>query len=538
MVWLVAAVTAANGVLSVLQVYLLRFPRQPHGLFFALPLGLHHWGRLLTIGFGLALIYLSLRLLQRKRVAWILTVAAASGSVAVHLLHDDVWYTAVAPTLTLVLLLIERRHFTVRSELTTVAQGVALVAVAAAIAVGYGFVGLLLLDERDFGREFTVHDAFVRSVRQFVLIGNDDLLPRTRFAYWFLDSLDVVGVGAALVAAYSLFRPIAYRIRTLPHERAEVLALLRQYGGTALDEFKLWPDKAYFFNRTRTACIAYHVAWDNAVSLGDPVGDPAALPAVVAEFARFCADNGWGVVFHQVSPMLLPLYREQGFDAIKIGEEAVVDLARFAAVTAETKDFRYIRRRLPQGGHTFERRLPPHDEPLLDAVEAVSRDWLTLPGRRERSFTMGAWDRAYIARSPLDLVRDAGGEVIAFANEVPSYRAGEATIDLMRHRVSAPNGTMDFLLTEILLALAAAGYARFDLGLAPLAGVGDEPDAPLQEQALHELYERLNRFFAYKGLHHYKSKFDPVWEDRSVVYRGGPPGLVRAAVAIARVTEG
>lgn len=48
----------------------------------------------------------------------------------------------------------------------------------------------------------------------------------------------------------------------------------------------------------------------------------------------------------------------------------------------------------------------------------------------------------------------------------------------------------------------------------------------------------LNRYFSYKGLRHYKAKFEPAWEPRFLVYQGGPPGLVQTALALARATEG
>lgn len=101
-----------------------------------------------------------------------------------------------------------------------------------------------------------------------------------------------------------------------------------------------------------------------------------------------------------------------------------------------------------------------------------------------------------------------------------------------------PNGVMDYLFVELMLDLAERGYKGFDLGLAPLAGVGAGPKSPLEERALDQISERLTRFFSYKGLRDYKAKFDPIWEDRYLVYRGGPPGLVATGVALSRLTEG
>jgi phosphatidylglycerol lysyltransferase len=160
------------------------------------------------------------------------------------------------------------------------------------------------------------------------------------------------------------------------------------------------------------------------------------------------------------------------------------------------------------------------------------------PGRREREFTLGRFERSYVGSTPLVALHAADGHVAAFVNEIPAYQPGQATIDLMRHRADLAHGAMDYIVVELLLLLKGEGYRSFNLGLAPFAGVGDRPGATLYERAIHQLFEHLNRFFSYAGLRHYKAKFEPAWEDRFLVYQGGAPGLVKAALAVVRATEG
>jgi len=58
------------------------------------------------------------------------------------------------------------------------------------------------------------------------------------------------------------------------------------------------------------------------------------------------------------------------------------------------------------------------------------------------------------------------------------------------------------------------------LGLSPLAGVGETPTSPRLEKVLRYLYEHLNQFYNFKGLHEFKEKFHPRWEPRYFVYPG------------------
>lgn len=85
--------------------------------------------------------------------------------------------------------------------------------------------------------------------------------------------------------------------------------------------------------------------------------------------------------------------------------------------------------------------------------------------------------------------------------------------------------------------LKEEGYHAFSLGLAPFSGVGDEPGASLEERVIHEMFEHLNHLFFYKGLRSYKAKFEPQWTNSFIVYQGGAPGLVRAGLALQRVSE-
>ena len=110
-----------------------------------------------------------------------------------------------------------------------------------------------------------------------------------------------------------------------------------------------------------------------------------------------------------------------------------------------------------------------------------------------------------------------------------------ATIDMMRHRSGLPHGMMDYLFQELFCVLRDEGYRTFDLGLAPLAGVGEQPDSSTEEKVVRLVFERLERFFPFEGLRTYKSKFEPTWEDRYLVYQGGPAGLVRTAIAMSRI---
>ncbi|MDM7998503.1 MAG: phosphatidylglycerol lysyltransferase domain-containing protein [Dehalococcoidia bacterium] len=521
--------------MSILQMVFAQVDLHSRSFSYVLPFGLQYWGRSLTVLFGFMLIYLSLNLFGRRRMAWWLAVVASVLLVAAHIQSGRLWYLAIAPALACVLLLVFRGRFTVRSDSSSIRRGIGLMLVSLSIAVVYGTLGFWYLDRRDFGLEFSLGDSVVRTLRQITLIGNSDLVAHTRQASWFLESLSAVGIAAWAVAAYSLFRPVTFRLQVLPHERALAQAILERHGRSSYDFFKLWPAKSYFFSESKRSFVAYATFRGVALSLGDPSGPEDELEDVTKSFLDHCYNNGWTVCF--LFPDLLPMYRRLGLGMLKIGEEAVVDLQLFSSQTGHKKYFRYHQHRFEREGYSFSRYKPPHPGSLLDEVEKVSDAWLKLPKHRELGFVEGHFDRSYMEKTTICVVRDRSGQAVGFLNESPSYRKDEASFDLLRHIPGVPNATMDYLMQQTLFALRGEGYRWFNMGIAPFAGLGNRLDAPLTEKALSLLF-RIHWFVSNQGLHDYKVKFEPVWQDRFIAYHGGTPGLVRIALAINKAIGG
>jgi phosphatidylglycerol lysyltransferase len=343
-------------------------------------------------------------------------------------------------------------------------------------------------------------------------------------------------VIATAYSLYALFRPVIYRFKTVPRDREAASAIVQEYGRSAQDYFKVWPDKSYFFSESRSCFLAYSVGRNFAIVLGDPVGPEEEIEDTIAGFSEFCQDNAWGIGFHQVLPDFLPLYKRLGFKKLKIGDDAIVDLVSFSLQGKGMKEIRHSVNQLEKAGI----RTITYDPPVLDdiilQVKEVSDEWLRIPGRRERSFTLGRFETDYIRSTPLYAAVDKDGRMLAFVNLIPSYAMGEATHDLMRRRIEAPNGIMDFLFVKLFLLEKENGLKRFNLGMAPMAGFQEKEEASPEERAIHLFFQRLNFIFSYEGLRHYKAKFATTWEPRYAIYHN-VFDLPRFARALSRVSE-
>jgi phosphatidylglycerol lysyltransferase len=335
-----------------------------------------------------------------------------------------------------------------------------------------------------------------------------------------------------------ILRPVLLRGEPAAlEERQKAKVIVEQYGRSSLAALTLLNDKSYYFSNSGRSVIAYVPKGRGAIALGDPIGPDDDRKEVIFGFKQFCQHNDWHPAFYQTLPDDLDLYRELGFRVLKIGEEAIADLKAFTLQGKAAKDMRAALNRMKKLGHEVKFYKPPISNELLRDLKVVSDEWLQMTQGSEKHFSLGWFHDEYLRDCEIAVVQRADGQISAFANVIPEYQFNEITIDLMRRRTEVEQGTMDFLFTSMFQHFKERGYDTFNLGLSALSGVGEKPKSPRIEKALHYLYEHLNQFYNFKGLHAFKEKFQPNWEPRYFIYPGRA-ALPEVIVALIRADSG
>ena len=274
-----------------------------------------------------------------------------------------------------------------------------------------------------------------------------------------------------------------------------------------------------------------------AVALGDPIGPADDLRTMITCFREHCLRNDWRPAFYQTLPDHLELYKQFGFRAIKIGEEAIVDLTSFSLSGKAAGPLRTPLNKLRKLGHSVEFHQPPLRDSLIEELRPISQEWLQRMKGAEKKFSLGWFDPDYLRGTDVALVRTPDGRISAFANLLVGVRQDEVAIDLMRSRTELEPGTMDVLFTSLLQHYQQAGFRRFNLGLSALSGLGDSHQSPRLEKAMAALVDHLDRFYSFRGLHSYKAKFRPSWEPRYLIYPS-LASLPDVVVALMRLDSG
>ena len=530
-----AALTAVMGAINLLSATTPPLHRRVAVIAAWSPLEVRHGSAIAAAVSGFALLLLARSLWRRKHAGWLVTELVLLVSAVSHVLKGlDLEEAAVATGLALFLLAIAP-EFHARSDAPSVQRALWVVAGSLVFNLAYGVTGFYLLD-RHYSVDFGFWAAVRQTVVMFTQFYDPGLEPVTQFGRWFADSIYIVSVLTTGYALAMLVRPVLVRERATPGERLLTRGIVEAHGRSSLARLTLMDDKSYYFGPGGTL-VAFVVKARVGLALGDPIGPLDQIGPAIAGFGAHCARNDWRPAFYQTMPDHLALYREAGLETLCIGHEAIVDLASFTLEGQARKALRGAVNRLTRLGFSARLHEPPLDDGLMRQLEQVSDEWLALRRGGEKRFSLGWFDEDYIRESPVMTVETAHGAITAFSNLMPEYQLNEITTDLMRHRARIQNGTMDFLFAELFRWAKGCGYATFNLGLCALAGVGRDPKDPVAERALGFIFEHVNQFYDFKGLHAFKSKFHPIWSPRYLVYPG-PASLPAVAVALILADSG
>ena len=291
-------------------------------------------------------------------------------------------------------------------------------------------------------------------------------------------------------------------------------------GSRADANLALLGDKQLLFSDRGRGLLMYAVQGRSWIVMSDPLGDEAEVAELAWRFRELCDRHGGWPVFYEVGRQHLPLFLEQGLTLLKLGEEARVPLPGFTLDGRARASLRRWRNACERSGCRVEVLPAGASDTYLAELKPISDDWLAAKQTREKRFSLGRFDPDYLRRFPLALVRQEG-RLVAFATLWTTATRTELTVDLMRYASDAPPNVMTYLFVQLMLWGRSEGFQWFNLGMAPLSGLGNRTLAPLWHRLGGFVFRHGENFYRFRGLREYKGRFDPVWEPRYLASPGG-----------------
>ncbi|MCE5175347.1 MAG: phosphatidylglycerol lysyltransferase domain-containing protein [Bacteroidales bacterium] len=484
---------------------------------------------------GLLLLILSVYLLQGSKRAFYIGLLLTVFSFVGHLFKGVDYEEASLAFVAFATLIYTRKEYKFKPhpELTRISYMVLIYSVVALFA--FGITGFALMDKRHFGIDFEFWTSVETIFRLFFLFDDTGLVPQTKFAQNFIYIMYALGGLELSFIFISVLKPHFSHPYNSNEDRVLARDILKRYGKSSLDYFKVYSDKFFFFSDDKEGFVSFKVTNSFAVVLGDPVcEDDAAIGKLIQSFDRFCQESGFISVFYRVPHHSLPIYHKLGKKSLPVGEEAIVDLADFTLESTKTKMTRNEINSLEAEGFGVKIYEAPVKEELLQKMEHVSSGWLHVLNIREVAFSQGVFNKEILKNQTIITVENKSGKIYAFLNVVSDGVPGEAMYDLIRKRVDAPHGILDMLIAKTLLYFKEKGFQQANLGLAPLSGV---KGANIKEKAVKFTYENLKSLGHFKSLRSYKEKFHPKWETRFMIY-DNDYDLLQIPTALKKVLEG
>ncbi|HVH23312.1 MAG TPA: phosphatidylglycerol lysyltransferase domain-containing protein, partial [Pseudonocardia sp.] len=518
-----AVLTALGGVLQLLtQIPIVHSRLDGQEAAMIGPLWVPVTGHVVSVVVGLTLLLLADQLAKRKRLAWRVAVMLFTLAGIAHVIKGPHPVAIAFCAGMLVALFRYRRVFSAPADPPSLLRLVRAIPIFIAGVLLFGGVALWL--ER--GRiEPDVTPGGVLLTIGAGLMGLDGPYTYSSpfFAAYFPAALIALGTAGLVVFAVLLFRPLVGRNPHTEDDWTHANRLVRTYGWDTLAYFSLRDDKSFFFSADGEAMLAYTYLGGYALVSGDPIGARQSVIAVLDEFLAMCAKRAWNPAFLAVREASMPLYASRGFTCFYLGDEAILDCARFTLAGSARKSLRAAVRRV---GRNYTFRLVAESDAapkLVEQLNAISAKWR---GKApERGFTMSlSQDVAGAGANPeflLCVALDEHGTPGGFLRVVPAYGPSFGyTLDLMRHDPDAPNGMTEFLIASTALALGQRGVRRLSMNFAMWGRLfADDIPFSRSQRAARRLVGVMNPFFQIRSLHDFNAKFDPEWLPRVLAYR-------------------
>lgn len=486
-------------------------PDRLEWLHYFVPLPLIEFSHLVGSIAGVSMLFLSRAVWQRLDSAYYAALLMLGLGALASLAKGWDSEEAVVMFVLMALIIPARAHFYRKSSLLALdfpPHWIALFMVAIGLSVWLGFFSYRHVEySGELWWQFALHGDASRFIRSLVATS---VLFSGFTVYRFLTR---PAPGFELPSGDALDRAEAIVLQA--NETAPHLALLG-------DKYLLWSASGASF-------IMFDKAQGYWVAMGNPVGNPDEFTSLEQKFRDTADLHSARVAYYQVSDAFLTDAINMGLTLLKLGEEAHVPLQTFGLEGTKRQGLRHAHNKHIKAGHSFEiipaSGIPRH----LPVFRTISDSWLTEKRAREKRFSLGFFDDAYLRRCDVAVVRQ-NGKIVAFSNIWKTANREELSMDLMRYESGSSNGVMEFLIIELMLWGRSDGYQWFNLGMAPLSGLENHPLAPLWHKIGNTIFRLGNEFYNFDGLLRYKKKFDPVWRPR---YLAAPAGLHSAQALLA-----
>ncbi|HYO26331.1 MAG TPA: DUF2156 domain-containing protein [Lacipirellulaceae bacterium] len=325
----------------------------------------------------------------------------------------------------------------------------------------------------------------------------------------------------------------------------ELAARLRRfafdYGDTYAAYLVTEGDREYFWSSGRRGVVGF-CRRGRYVTIADGLfAAPEDRAALLGEFLAFAQLNRWHTSYLNVPRSDVNLFRSQGCEVTKCGEEPRV---RLQHVRWQGKTWEWVRRQesyCKRHGVEMREVIPEAEGEgyagrIVPQLEQISRDHISgTLHRRELRFFVSQFSAADLRQRRL-FIAEQQGAIIAFIVCNPGLQGNFWAVEVYRRRRDATRGVIPALIMHAMRQMKSEDVDYFSLSLAPFLRctplVGD---SVIFRTVANTWWRFLNPIYDVQGLFHFKSRFRPDY--REMYLAAYPRITVRSLLAMAKTWQ-
>lgn len=488
--------------------------------------------RFLVIIIGIVSLIVSPALYRQKRIAWYISVVLLGVSGFAHVLKGADIEEAALGLILLGILLPLYKHCRVKSDPVRLLHGRTIFLSSIIFVTLYTTIGLYFFADK-LGIDFAQIPLW-KIIANAMLFDVSIINPAEPKAKFYIDSLLIINSFSYLTGLVFALSPVI--ARSVPDINLEKLnSLANECASQSVQYFTLNKDYQHFYykNDEVDGFISYKVINRVACAVGNPCvkGD---LKEFTLRWLNMLFEYDWIPSVYQAQGEFLEILKSLNFSAVSVGVEAIVMLDDFALTGNSKQPLRTAKNKAEKEGWQIKE----YDSLYWEDIKKLDAKWICIHGNKENSFAMGKSTQEYLEKTRTVLLFDKNNNLLAYLNNIDLPQKNGRSIDLMRRDPESPRGAIDYLILNEIINAKEEGKAFYDLGFSPLAKVDESfSDNKIVTNLFKLIFDKQKKYYDFQGLHMFKSRFFPVWEQSYLVYPSRM-NLPRVLIALLALNKG
>lgn len=487
---------------------------------------------------GLLMLLLVYRVYKRVRIAWIIEMVTLTVTIALQITryHRLALPIVLIELFALIVLGLSYKDFSRISDKMTIKKAFGFILDSIILVLVNATIGMFMMKSH-LTNIHDIWDALANSVKLLIFMDTSALSISGKIGEIYADSLITINWVFIIASAFLLLKPLVYNSIESKYDKERVRSLVMNFGQNPLAYLSLENDKKYFFGKHIDGVCSYQVVGNVFVVCGDMICDEKDGFIFLNEILAFCNQNGYDILFLNVTKTFIELYKMAGFGVLKYGEDACFKLTGYNLTGGKVAKVRAAINHANKAGITVieYKPLESKDYTIENQISDITKEWLENKGGVEMGFMLGGTG----LDNPLDrryfYAIDTEGKMLGFVVLLPYLSGKGYLVDVTRRRNDAPQGVLEKIIYDAFMQMKEEGVIWGNMGLSPLYNVAEDDRATITEKLFNYIYENMNNSYHFKALHHAKEKYAPTeWQPRYLTYSPRPflPGIAYALVRV------